>query len=180
MLQEGESEKYLGRKLSVDNFHDAELDNRLAMGWAAFFKLKGALCNRQIPLKDRLRLFESTVTPCVLYACGTWTMTSDKHHRLRCTWRRMLRWMIRPSRAENEEWPNYIKRSTHTCEALASRHGCHDWVAQQRKRKGELGAKCTLTHDARWACRLLRWVPWFRCIPFRHVGRPVKRWIDDF
>ena len=20
---------------------------------------------------------------------------------------------------------------------------------------------------------------WFRCIPYRHVGRPVKRWEDD-
>ncbi len=42
VLQDFGSEKYLGRKLSIDDYHHAELGNRLAMGWAAFFKLKGA------------------------------------------------------------------------------------------------------------------------------------------
>ena len=34
-LQQGESEKYLGRKLSLDDFHNTELTNRLAAGWAS-------------------------------------------------------------------------------------------------------------------------------------------------
>ena len=65
VLQEGESEKYLGRKLSIDDFHICELDHRLASGWAAFFKFKGALCNKGIPLSNRIALFEAVVTPCV-------------------------------------------------------------------------------------------------------------------
>ena len=32
VLQARESEKYLGRKLSVDEYHGTELNNRLAMG----------------------------------------------------------------------------------------------------------------------------------------------------
>ena len=180
ILQEGESEKYLGRKLSIDEFHNTELDNRLAMGWASFFKLKGALCNRQVPLKDRLKLFESSVTPCVLYACGAWTMKTDMDHKLRSTWRRMLRWMIKPSRAEDEEWVDYIIRATRICEALALRHGCSDWTGLQRKRKRELAAKSALVRDGRWSRRLLNWVPWFRCVPHRNVGHPVKRWADEF
>ena len=49
------------------------------MGWAVFFKFKGALCNKYIAIKYRMALFVSCVTPCVLYACGTWTMTSDRN-----------------------------------------------------------------------------------------------------
>ena len=126
VLQEGETEKYLGRKLSVDEFREAELDNRLAMGWAAFFKLKGALCDRQVPIRDRMKLFESSVAPCVLYACGTWTMTAEMVSKLRSTRRRMLRWMIKLARGKVEEWPDHIRRATHMCEDIAFRFGGKD------------------------------------------------------
>ena len=180
VLQTGESEKYLGRKLSVDEYHHVELKNRLAMGWAAFFKLKGALCNRQIPIKDRIALFEASVSPCVLYACGSWTMTTDMLQKLRSTRRRMLRWMIKPARKMDEEWPHYIQRATHICEDLAFWHGSNDWATLQQKRKCNLAAKCSLSLDGRWSNRLLHWKPWFRCMPWRSVGHPVKRWADDF
>ena len=71
VLPAGESEKYLGRKLSLDDFHGTELDNRLAMCWAAFFKFKAALCNRCVPIRLRLALFETAVSPSTLYSCAT-------------------------------------------------------------------------------------------------------------
>ena len=144
------------------------------------FKLKGALCNRIVALKDRTALFEASVSPCVLYACGTWTMTASREHKLRCTRRRMLRWMIKPRRDESETWPEYIKRATHTCEDLATKHGSPDWVALHHKRKCNLAAKCALGEDHRWSCRLLHWRPWFRCSQCRSVGHPMKCWTDDF
>ena len=180
VLQEGDSEKYLGRKLSVDEYHKAEFDNRLAMGWAAFFKLKAALCNRHVPIRDRIALFQSSVAPCVLYACGTWTMTADMSHKLRCTQRRMLRWMIKSSRGVDEPWPDYIRRATRTAEDLAFCCGCAEWTAAQCNRKCDLAAKSALSPDERWSKRLLQWKPWFRCNPRRDVGHPLKRWTDDF
>ena len=27
--------------------------------------------------------------------------------------------------------------------------------------------------------RILSWMPWFRVVPHRRVGRPLKRWDDD-
>ena len=46
----GESERYLGRQIALPFCHEAELSNRLAVGWAAFFKNKASLCNRRLPL----------------------------------------------------------------------------------------------------------------------------------
>ena len=180
VLQEGESEKYLGRKLSVDDYHHAELKNRLAMGWAAFFKLKGALCNRHVPIKDRIALFQASVSPCVLYACATWTVTATMVRKLRCTQRRMLRWMIPTARKPDEPWPEYIQRSTHLAEDFAFSCGAADWTSLQRKRKCNLAARCAISNDGRWSTRLMQWRPWFRCNPHRHVGHPVKRWTDEF
>ena len=178
VLQENGSEKYLGRKFSVDDFHITEFNHRISMGWAAFFKFKNALCNRYVAIKDRMALFVSCVSPCVLYACGTWTLTVEMELKLRSTQRRMLRWMVRSARRGEEEWPEYIQRATHTAEHVASTHGCVDWVSLQRKRKHVLAAKCALSDDSRWSKRLLEWTPWFRCAPYRDVGHPQKRWTE--
>ena len=105
VLQDGESEKYLGRKLSVVDFREVEFKNRTAMGWASFFRLKGALCNRHVPIRHRISLLESSVSPCILYGCGTWTMTSSMTQKLRSTQRRMLRWMLKTVRHDGEAWP---------------------------------------------------------------------------
>ena len=180
VLKEGGHEKYLGRKLSVDEYHSTELDNRISMGWAAFFKFKGVLCNKYIAIKDRMALFVSCVEPCILYACGTWTMTMSMEHKLRCAQRRMLRRMIRHARKDKEEWADYIRRATRVCGNIAREHGCIDWVTLQRRRKFELAAKSQLYDDGCWSNRLLNWRPWFRCAPFRRVGHPRKRWNDTF
>jgi hypothetical protein len=180
VLQEGGSEKYLGRKLSVDDFRNVEFKNRVAMGWASFFKLKGALCNRHVPIRHRIALLESSVSPCILYACGTWTMTADMAHKLRSTQRRMLRWMMKTMRYDDESWPDYISRATHRVEELAFQNGFKDWVDVQCQRKSKLAAKTWLSADGRWAKRLMHWTPFFRCLPRRSVGHPARRWSDVF
>ena len=180
VLQAGESEKYLGRKLSVDDYHACELNHRLATGWAAFFKFKGALCNKGIPLSDRAALFEAVVTPCVLYACGTWVLTADMVRKLRSTQRKMFRRIVRILRRPGEPWPDYVSRATHTSEDSIFAVGAKDWVTLQDSRKLELATKCMLHNSARWSNRLLQWKPWFRCLPRRNVGHPVKRWLDSF
>ena len=173
------TEKYLGRKLSAANFHEIELSNRIATGWAAFFKFKSTLCNKRLLLQDRLKLFDSVVTPCVLYASGTWTMTVERQRRLTSTRRRMLRWMVGTRKTPDEEWPKYIQRATDQCEKLADEYGLTDWVVMQRFQKWKLAGKTASQTDGRWTKRLLTWRPWFRCLPWRCIGHPVKRWIDD-
>ena len=117
-----------------------------------------------------MALFVVCVTPCVLYACGTRTVTVDMERELRSTQRRMLRLMIRLASGSDEDWPDYNRQATRTFENIDEQHGCCDWVTAQRVRKSELAAKCALTSDKRWPGRLFRWKPWFRCSAFRHVG----------
>ena len=175
-----EAEKYLGRNLATKDYHTTELSNRIASGWAAFFKFKHALCDRKLPLQDRIKLLEATVTPCVMYACAAWTMTADMEAQLKTTKRKMLRRMIRTTRDVNEAWPDYVRRATHFSEELAKRHGATDWVALQKAPKWHFAGRCAACSDGRWSKQLLSWKPWFRCDPKRNVGHPHKRWEDDF
>ena len=179
VLDPSQAERYLGRKLSMDSYHDTEIANRVASAWACFFKLKHALCNRGLRLSDRLKLFDSSVTPCALYACSTWTMTQEREHLLNKTRRRMLRWMTRVARKGDEDWVDYITRATHCSEELAASHGLTNWVLAQRKRKWQFAGRTAAQTDGRWTRRLLSWRPWFRCWPRRRVGHPFRRWSDD-
>lgn len=52
-----QSEKYLGHKLSMLQYHTTELDNRLACAWAAFFKFKGVFCDPRLPVKEHFNFF---------------------------------------------------------------------------------------------------------------------------
>ena len=72
-----------------------------------------------IPL-SRMKLFDAVVTPSALYACAIWTLTGDLERQLRSTRRQMLRKMFRVGRRVDEEWPDYVRRATHTCKDLAT------------------------------------------------------------
>ena len=128
---------------------------------------------------SRMKLFDAVVAPCALYACATWTLTIERERQLRSTRRQMLRKMFRVARRDGEEWPDYVRRATHTCEDLATKCGSVDWISIQRKRKWKFAGQCASRSDRRWSCRLLTWRPWFRCLPRRDAGHPLKRWDDD-
>ena len=159
-------------------YHTAELDNRLACAWAAFFKFKGVFCDPRLPLKERLQLFESLVTPCALYGSGAWTMTAPMVKKLQSTWRRMLRWMLRAKRRPQEDWVAFVQRTTHWSEDAASDAGLTPWPEQHRLRVWRLAGRAVSASDGRWTKRLLAWRPWFRALACRHVGRALKRWDD--
>ena len=179
VLGPADAERYLGRKLTLDTYHEAELANRIAAGWASFHKNKHVLSNRNCSLGRRLKAFDALITPKVLYGCASWTMWADSERRLRSARRSMLRKMIAVGRRHDEPWVEYIQRATHRCERLAKEHRLQEWVNLQRHRKWDFAGKCArLPHD-RWSKRVLSWVPWFRCNTKRQVGRPTKRWSDD-
>eukprot|EP00973_Karenia_brevis_P093879 12419592-Karenia_brevis.AAC.1 len=73
--------EYLGRRLCLNNSVDVELHGRIEKAWKKFFSWKAELCSKGFRLIDRLKLFESTVTPTFLYGSGSWTMTADRERQ---------------------------------------------------------------------------------------------------
>ena len=179
VLKEGAAERYLGRKLTLDHYHATELANRISAGWAAFTKHKVALCDQKCHLRLRLKLFESTVTPVVLYGSSCWTMWADTERLLRTNRRRMLRLIVGVRRRPNETWVEYVQRSTWRSEELAAKYKLVDWCDLQRKRKLQMMQRVQTMQSHRWPVRILEWTPWFRTNSTRSEGRPRKRWTDS-
>ena len=93
----------------------------------------------------------------------------------------MLRMILGSPKRSQEEWPEYMQRTTHYMEHVSSELGHESWDALQRRRKFRFAGRVARSTDGRWARRLLHWTPWFR-LPAsfgRRVGRPVSRWIHD-
>jgi hypothetical protein len=55
--------KYLGRLLSLSNFHDVEVAHRIQLGWSKFYANKAELCGKHIKWSVRLKLFKRDCYP---------------------------------------------------------------------------------------------------------------------
>ena len=70
--------------------------------------MKQELCCKRYSRKARLKLFDVVITPTILYASGTWTMSAYREMLLSGTQRKMLRKIIglgriRPEQAASDE-----------------------------------------------------------------------------
>jgi hypothetical protein len=77
--------EYLGRKLSLKDTHETEVEHRIAKARSKFMSHKAELCSKHYPLKHRLRIFQATVSATLLYGSGAWTSTASLEGKLRTT-----------------------------------------------------------------------------------------------
>ena len=108
-----ENTKHLGRKLLFDDYHTTELDNRIAAAWRKFNLLQQELTSKTYPSKTRLRLFDATIRPTMLYGSASWTLTKQLESTLQRTQRRMLRIVIGTPRRRTQT-DRSIPPNTHT------------------------------------------------------------------
>ena len=82
---------------------------------------------------------------------------------------------------EQEEWIEYIKRSTAEAEELMKNAKIPCWIETHRGMKWRLAMRTPSLPRERWARKAAEWIP---CLSSqiktnRAVGRPQKRWEDE-
>jgi hypothetical protein len=102
VLPRSESTMYLGRLLKLTDSQDTELQNRIALSWRKFGAHRGVLCDKGYPLNQRLRSFNTVITPTVLYGSSSWTMTAAREQALRTAQRKMLRSILGKGRQREQ------------------------------------------------------------------------------
>ena len=175
-------------------------------GWAAFTQYRSELCGWHVPDSTKLKVFESVVTPRVMYGSAAWTLTQSMESELRTTHRRMLRMMFPVKRrrisadassntsessasvegsidnAGNEleslePWDEFIQRATQLVKLKMRQHLTDDWVVQHKRRKWAFSGRIARSSDTRWSKAAMNWIP--SDTGSRNVGRPARRWSDD-
>jgi len=193
---------YLGTGLSLTKAMECEVDHRVSRAWCKFGSFRSELLNKKSNLYDRVRLFDSVVTPCALFGCGSWALTKIEENKIKVAQRRMLRAILGKGRRRQENldssqtidssddgaelpelpesevlesWSDWLLRTTHEALQVLEKVGAQDWVTFLRKQKWRWAQKVLKHSDARWTVKILHWVP---DEGLRNVGHPKLRWRD--
>ena len=187
VLKHDASTKYLGRKLTLGAHHTTEIDNRISIAWRKFNALRSELTNSRYPLQSRIHLFNSTITPTILYGCASWTTTKATTDQLRTTQRRMLRLIVKTARRRLdttalETWPDYIRRATAKADDHLHKLQIEPWPTTYLRRKWRWAARVATQPRYQWTHLAAKWRPDLdhTRLPSRRQARPCKRWSDDF
>jgi hypothetical protein len=163
-IEEVDSFKYLGsvfhRKGRVD-FDVAERISKFGRSVEMFYPF---LREENVPLNVKKIIFESILTPLLMYGAECWTTTTKTRSRIQAAEMRPLRTMIgksRRDRVRNER----VRERIGVC------------PVQKKIEKSQLRWLGHLERmdDQRVAKRCFQWVPEGR----RPRGRPRKRWKDE-
>lgn len=157
---------YLGRRVSFDQSTSRELQRRIQSGWAAFKRYEDFLVKRTVPMYLKKRLFHTCIQPAMLYAAESWTMSKKDYDKLAVAQRKMERRIVGVSLLDRR-----------TNEWLRNRTKLKDLREEAVKIKWKWARRIAMMEQSRWAKKITEWRPWAKK---RHMGRPRRRWRDDF
>ena len=115
------------------------------------------LMNRDISLKQRLRVFDSTVGSCVLWCTESWTPRADEFRQLESARRSMLRKIVGLKRRPDEEWLDWLHRSTHKALSISSQVGIRSWGDSHLTRKWHWAGHVARRINDMWLLRVTCW-----------------------
>jgi hypothetical protein len=157
VLPEGGGLKILGTTLALINGTAQEVQNRISAGWKQFWSMKKLLLNRKISINRRLKLFESTVTSCVLWSCQSWTPRAEELRQLESARRSMLRRIVSGGRAPDEDWLEWVKRLTRKSIQLAKDAGVREWTRAHATSKWLWAGHVARCPADSWTWRVTTW-----------------------
>ena len=122
---------YLGCR-SIPFNHDKEVERRISLGHAAFYRLQHFLCNSQLAMEERREQFEVSVSSVTLYGSETWVLTAAAKRMLQACQRRLESKML--GITELDEWPE---------EKMSQTTGIKNWLHSAARKKKEWDEKIT-------------------------------------
>jgi hypothetical protein len=166
VVERVQSYVYLGNSVRLDkDNHEAEVERRRRLGWAAFGKLSFIFASPKYPRYQKKMLFDSCILPVLTYGLETAAFTKRSMNKLQITQRAMERKMLGVSLRDRKtnEWLRQQTKLRDVTEKIVSQKW--SWAGHIARRD-----------DQRWTRRILEWRPW---TSKRGVGRPPVRWSDD-
>ena len=170
----------MGRAFSADlkrRAHHA-VDHRISCGWFKFRGLQRTLTDHHVDTRLRFKLFDTVVTPTVLYSLETVPLTQALQRKLdvtqRCMLRRMLGWVCYSTDTFEERG----RRMQQRLERALRASPVSDWSSQILKKEQ---MRNNIEQTPLWTKLACNWCPKICAnlnanIPSRKVGRPATRW----
>ena len=142
------------------------------------------MVNANVALKLRLKLFQSVVTPTVLFGLCALPLTQTQLRHLDCVQRRMLRSIVGWVRFQTEDWSTTMTRMNGRLDYAQQTFPIQPWSQQFAARQFSFAQRITKKPDS-WPAMAIAWDPFSTLdlcspiAPWRSRGRPRRKW-DDY
>ena len=186
VLHGEQNHKYLSKKLCRDLRKRAMVDiqHRSQIAWMKFNEHKDTLLNRHVSLRLRLKLFDSVITPTIVFGFMTCPLTSNQLQKLEVVRNRMFRSIVGWAPLVDNDWHALMKKMNKKLENAQKILNVRPWTERLLVGRFRFAAKISSAVNS-WASITSEWYPYQRwkmnyCVePRRRIGRPAKRWDDQ-
>lgn len=157
---------YLGQLISPSDTMQKEIDRRIANTWKRYWSLSEIMKNKDMPMKDKRKVYNTCILPCLIYGCQTWALTKKQLNKINICQNNIER-SITGIKRKDKIRLTYVKNIT-KLKSVEKVHKMQKW---------------------RWAGHMLRetqekWTKnvteWYPRDGHRSKGRKNQRWEDDF
>ena len=152
-----ENFKYLSSKVASDGNMDAEIMHRVQAGWRNWRKMSGVLCDRKINVRLKGKVYETVVSPAMMYGTETWPLKKTQERKSEVEEMKMLRWMCGVTKMDKirREDENFLKK-------IQERR--LQWYGHVKRREEKYVGRREMEME----------------VPGRRGrGRPKQRWMDN-
>ena len=173
----------MGTLLHPEDATKHEIRNRIASGWRMFWGMKRLLLNKNGSINRRLKLFDSIVSKCVLWCTESWTPRAEELRELEVARHGMLTRIVGCPRREEEEWLDWLCRTTRNARSWAERAGIHDWTYGHFKCKWHWAGHVARRSATTWLYQVSTWRDsyWQSIATDSGAARPIRpltrRWM---
>lgn len=156
---------YLGQLISQEDCMQKEIERRIANTWKRFWSLSEVMKNKDMPIKQKRKVFNMCILPCLLYGCQTWALTEELSNKLKICQNGIEGSTIGVKRKDRIKLKD-IKSKTNFKNAYTTYKQLKwRWSGHMIREKKE-----------KWTSLITEWYP---RDGKRNRGRQTKRWEDD-
>ncbi|XP_062532931.1 uncharacterized protein LOC134201702 [Bombyx mori] len=147
---------YLGQLISTTDNMQKEIDRRIANTWKRYWSLSEVMKDKEMSIKDKRKIFNSCILPCLTYGCQTWALTEKLTNKIQVCQNSIERSVIGVKRRDKVRLSE-IKRLTKFKNAIQiSRTLKWRWTGHILREKYEKWTKIITEWYPRDGCRKKR------------------------
>lgn len=187
IIEEDGKHKYLGRYISgvLENRSNFEIAHRIQCGWHKCGKCSSTLTNKNVCVKLRLKLFDSTVSPNILFGLCALPISQQNMSKIMEIQRKMLRKIVGWVRHVLDEWETTMRNMKVRVTTAMRQYYVRPWDSRIVDARQKNFNRIMSMGNTRWEKLSMDWEPSKlldssqEFVAHRRVGRPCLKWTDN-
>jgi hypothetical protein len=156
---------YLGQIISPQQQTQKEIKRRISVSWKKYWAMKEIMKNPGLRIKEKRKVYNTCILPCMTYGCQTWSLTKKDTKDLETCQHNMERSIL-----------NIKKLDKIRLKEIRRRTNINDITIKIKRLKWRWAGHIFRDKKDKWTKQISEWYP---REGKRKRGRQVRRWEDD-